>query len=67
MNGVIPSGNHHHGHGNCQRHGPRLHLHPVNSGTQSKPTSVLIGSQLIGTAQIKRARLRHGSRTFLWQ
>ena len=64
MNGVIPSGNHHPGHGNRQRLGPRLHLGPGHSGTQNKRTSVLVSSQLTGTAQIKRARLRHGSRTF---
>ena len=40
-----------------------LHLHhlPGKNGAQTKRVSVPIGSQLIGTAQMKRARLRHGS------
>ena len=42
-----------------------LHPHPLpgENGAQTRHASVLIGSQLIGTAQIKRARLRHGSHT----
>ena len=46
--------------------GPGLlypHLLPCVNGAQTRNASVLIGSQLIGTAQIKRARLRHGSHT----
>ena len=45
--------------------GPGLHPHLLlrENGAQTRYASVLIGSQLIGTAQIKRARLRHGSRT----
>ena len=44
------------------RHG-LLHLHvlPGENGAQTRRVSVPIGSQLIGTAQMKRARLRHGS------
>ena len=50
-----------------------LHPHrlPVEIGAQTgrlcvligthQPIGVAIGSQLIGTAQMKRARLRHGS------
>ena len=33
----------------------------MNGVAQTKRVSVPIGSQLIGTAQMKRARLRHGS------
>ena len=44
-----------------------LHLHPDllpgENGAQTKRVSVLIGSQLIGTAEINFARLRHGSHT----
>ena len=46
--------------------GPGL-LHPHlllgENGAQTRHASVLKGSQLFGTAQIKRARLRHGSHT----
>ena len=57
------NGNHHLGHGNRQRLGPRLHFHPGNSEAQTKRVSFLIGSQLIGTAQIRCARVRHGNHT----
>ena len=46
--------------------GPGLlypHLLPGVNGAQTRNASVLIGSQLIGTPQIKRTRLRHGSHT----
>ena len=59
----MPNGSRHLGHGNRQRLGHRLHLHPGNSGAQTKRVSVLIGSQLIGTAQIRCAKVRHGSHT----
>ena len=48
------------------RPGPGLlhpHLLPAENGTQIKRVSVLIGSQLIGTAQIKCAKPRHSSHT----
>ena len=44
--------------------GPGLlhpHLLPGKNGAQTKQVRVLIGSQLIGTAQIKRAEILHGS------
>ena len=44
--------------------GPGLlhpHLLPGKNGAQTRHVSVLIGSQLIGTAQTKCVRLRHGS------
>ena len=40
-----------------------LHLLPGKNGAQTRHASVLIGSQLIGTAEIKRAGLPHGSHT----
>ena len=39
------------------------HLLPGKNGVQTRHMSVLIGSQLIGTAQTKCERLRHGSQT----
>ena len=45
MNGAMPSGNHHFGHGNSQRLGPRLHLHSGEIGAQTKRVSVLIGNR----------------------
>ena len=38
-----------------------LHLLPGENGTQTKRVSVPIGSYLVGTAQVKREGLRHGS------
>ena len=40
-----------------------LHLLLGENRSQTRHASVLIDSQLIGTAQIKRARLRHCSQT----
>ena len=61
MNGVMSSGNQHPGHGNRKRHGPRRHLHPGNSGAQTKRVSVLIGKhQPIGLAQSKRVSVLNG-------
>ena len=55
MNGIMPSANHHHGHGNNQRSGLRLHLHPGKNGARTKRVSVLIGNhQPTGAAQTKR-------------
>ena len=55
MDGIVPNGNHHLGHGNNQR--PGLHLHPYlipgENGAQTRRVSVPIGSQLIGTAQLE--------------
>ena len=45
MNGAMPSGNHHFGHGNSQRLVPRLHLHSGEIGAQTKRVSVLIGNR----------------------
>ena len=45
MNGAMPSGNHHFGHGNSQRLLPRLHLHSGEIGAQTKRVSVLIGNR----------------------
>ena len=55
MNGAMPSGNHHFGHGNSQRLGPRLHLHSGEIGAQTKRVSVLIGNR-------QAYRMRQGSK-----
>ena len=44
INGILPNGNHHLGHGNNQRPGLRLHLLPGKNGAQTKRVSVLIGN-----------------------
>ena len=68
MNGILPNGNHHLGHGNNQWPGLLLHLLPGKNGAQTKRVSVLIGNhQPIGVAQIRRVsvldcdRRAHGS------
>ena len=61
MNGIMPTGNHHLGHGNNQWPGLRLHLHPGNSGARTKRMSVLIGNhQPTGAAQTKRVSVLDG-------
>ena len=57
MNGVMPTGKHHLGHGTNQPG----HLHLGNNGVRAKRVSVLIGNhQLSGAAQIKRVSVPNG-------
>ena len=41
VNGVLPNGHHHLGHGNGERPGLRLHLLPGADGAQTRRVSVL--------------------------
>ena len=59
--GTPPNGSIHPGPGLLH---PNPHLLPGKNGAQTRHVSVSIGSQLIGTAQTKCVRLRHGSHTF---
>ena len=56
--GTQPDGSNHPGPGLLHPH-----LLPGKNGAQTRHMSVLIGSQLIGTAHTKCVRLRHGSHT----
>ena len=70
MDRVVPTGRHHLDHGTNHHllgnNGVRTKRVSVPNGrpigvAQAKRVSVTIGSQMIGTAQMKSARLRHGS------
>ena len=67
MDGIVPNGNHHLGHGNNQRPGLHLHPHllPGKNGAQTRRVIVPIGSQLIGTAQLEHTWLKYGSHLIL--
>ena len=62
MNGMMPNGSHHLGHGNNQWLGLRLHLHLGNSGARTKRANVLIGNrQPIGSARTNCASVLSGN------
>ena len=73
MDGIIPAGRHHLGHGDHQLLGLHLHPQPGTSGAQTKRVSVLIGNHqpigtqtkrvgvLIGSHQVPGSRHSHGS------
>ena len=62
MNGTMPNGNHHPGHGNSRRFVPRLDLHPGIRRVQTKRASK---RQPIGIVQIKRASVLDGDHQVL--